>query len=44
VVDDQIREWMAEGIIKPSTSEYASPIVYNPKATTEIYTDATKLS
>jgi len=27
VVDSQIQEWIAEGIIKPSTSEYASPIV-----------------
>ncbi|XP_070075626.1 uncharacterized protein [Drosophila takahashii] len=27
VVDDQIQEWLEQNIIKPSTSEYASPIV-----------------
>jgi len=26
-VDKQIREWLAEGIIRPSCSEYASPVV-----------------
>lgn len=27
IVDNQIEEWLGEGIIKPSYSEYASPIV-----------------
>lgn len=27
VLNNQIREWLATGIIKPSTSEYASPVV-----------------
>lgn len=27
IVDDQVNEWLEENIIKPSTSEYASPVV-----------------
>lgn len=27
IVEDQIEEWLKEGIIKPSSSDYASPIV-----------------
>ena len=31
VVDNQIAEWLQEGIMQPSFSEYASPIVLAPK-------------
>lgn len=31
VLDNQIDEWLREGVIQPSTSEYASPIVIVPK-------------
>jgi len=27
IVDDQVPDWLEEGIIKPSTSEFASPVV-----------------
>jgi len=27
IVDEQVQEWIEEGIIKPSTSEFASPVV-----------------
>jgi len=27
IVDDQVLEWLEEGIINPSTSEFASPVV-----------------
>jgi len=32
-VDDQVQDWLAEKIIQPSTSEYASPIVLESKKT-----------
>lgn len=31
IVDQQISEWLDKGIIRPSTSEYASPVVLVPK-------------
>jgi len=27
IVDDQVQKWLEEGIINPSTSEFASPVV-----------------
>lgn len=31
IVDNQVSEWLKQGIIQPSTSEYASPIVLAAK-------------
>ena len=30
-IDKQVREWLDEGIVKPSVSEYSSPVVLVPK-------------
>lgn len=32
-VDNQVSEWLKEGIIQPSCSEYASPVVLVAKET-----------
>lgn len=31
IIDEQVEEWLADGIIRPSTSEYASPALVTPK-------------
>lgn len=40
-VDKQIRQWLEEGVVKPSDSEYASPVVLVKKkdGTTRICVD-----
>ena len=45
-LDEQIHKWLDEGIIRPSVSEYASPVVLVKKknGTTRVYVDYRKLN
>ncbi|XP_055932830.1 uncharacterized protein LOC129962855 [Argiope bruennichi] len=42
-VTKQIEEWLAQGIIEKSYSDYASPIVLVKRSKLELHTDASKL-